>query len=116
MTEVVNLYKDAYDVYIGRAGHGQDGYFGNPVSLQNCSSRHECLEKFRDYFKNRIVTDPVFCSRVEMLRGKKLGCFCMPETCHGMIIVEHLEGISMDEQIRRYVDARREQVYSIFDE
>lgn len=25
-TTVVNLYKHPYDVYIGRAGKGQDGY------------------------------------------------------------------------------------------
>ena len=32
-TRVVNIRKEAYDVYIGRAGKGQDGYFGNPFRL-----------------------------------------------------------------------------------
>ncbi len=33
-TRVVNIRKKAYDVYIGRAGKGQDGYFGNPFRLK----------------------------------------------------------------------------------
>ena len=33
-TTVVNLFKNKYDVYIGRAGKGQDGYFGNPFPLK----------------------------------------------------------------------------------
>ena len=33
-TRVVNIRKEAYDVYIGRAGKGQDGYFGNPFRLK----------------------------------------------------------------------------------
>ena len=33
MTKVVNLYKEPYEVYIGRSGKGKDGYFGNPIKL-----------------------------------------------------------------------------------
>jgi hypothetical protein len=32
-TVVVNLNKEPFDVYIGRAGRGQDGYFGNPFRM-----------------------------------------------------------------------------------
>lgn len=32
-TRVVNIYKEKYDVYIGRAGRGENGYFGNPYQL-----------------------------------------------------------------------------------
>ena len=32
-TVVVNIYKEQFDVYIGRAGRGQDGYFGNPFCM-----------------------------------------------------------------------------------
>ncbi len=35
-THVVNITRGAvYDVYIGRAGKGQDGYFGNPYVRRN---------------------------------------------------------------------------------
>ena len=33
MTRVVNLYKEPYDVYIGRAGKGREGPLGNPVAI-----------------------------------------------------------------------------------
>lgn len=32
-TTVVNIKTDSYDVYIGRAGHGHSGYFGNPFNI-----------------------------------------------------------------------------------
>ena len=32
-TLVVNLNHSKYDVYIGRAGHGLDGPFGNPCRV-----------------------------------------------------------------------------------
>lgn len=38
-TRVVNIRKEAYDVYIGRAGKGQDGYFGNPFRLKQDMDR-----------------------------------------------------------------------------
>ena len=61
-TEVVNIRHAACDVYIGRAGHGEDGYFGNP-----------------------------FRQRIHALKGKRLGCFCKPYPCHGDIIKEYLD-------------------------
>ena len=97
-TTVVNLRKSEYDVYIGRAGHGQDGYFGNPFPLEN-DDREACLEKYKQHFYKRIETDPEFLLRINELKGKRLGCFCYPKMCHGMIIVEYLEGISVREQM-----------------
>ncbi len=91
MTRVVNLYKESYEVYIGRAGKGQDGYFGNPFQLRSESQREEVLQKYRDYFYKRIEEDPEFLRRVLELKGKVLGCFCKPRLCHGDIIKEFLD-------------------------
>jgi len=33
MTKVVNIKHSKYDVYCGRAGKGQDGYFGSPFHV-----------------------------------------------------------------------------------
>lgn len=88
-TRVVNLRKEPYDVYIGRRGHGQDGYFGNPFTVMKYGKL--ALQAYRDNFKIRLATDPEFRSRVEALRGKVLGCFCKPGPCHGDVIVEYLE-------------------------
>lgn len=94
MTTVVNIYKEPHDVYIGRAGKGKDGYFGNPFPLieKNSEEKREvCLQLYREYFNKRIVDDPEFRRRIEELDGKVLGCFCKPKLCHGDIIVEYLQ-------------------------
>ena len=89
-TKVVNIKDAKYDVYIGRAGRGQDGYFGNPFVLKAGETRGASLEKYRAYFYNRLETDPEFRRRIHALKGKTLGCFCKPYPCHGDIIAEYL--------------------------
>lgn len=76
---------EAYDVYIGRAGHGHDGYFGNPFAVIT-TSRATAIWKFRAYFLTRLETDAEFKRRVLALKGKRLGCFCAPKDCHGDVI------------------------------
>ena len=90
-TRVVNIRKEAYDVYIGRAGKGQDGYFGNPFRLKQDMIRGGTLAGFREYFYRRLVNDAEYRRRVHELQGKTLGCFCKPHPCHGDIIKEYLD-------------------------
>ena len=112
-TRVVNIHVDSYDEYIGRAGKGQDGYFGNdhPVyrmgqpwtECKICGCRHargEAVQAYAIHFDKRIQRDPVFRARIEKLRGRKLGCFCRPPDgfqgrlmCHGQVIAGYLDGI-----------------------
>ena len=89
---VVNLYKSPYDVYIGRAGKGKDGYWGNPYDLLSYT-REESLQFFQEYFFQRIEEDPEFAKRLHDLRGKSLGCFCSPKPCHGHIIAEYVNSL-----------------------
>lgn len=90
-TNVVNIRTDKYEVYIGRAGKGKDGYFGNPFHLEDEEDRERILVLYKDYFNIRIEEDEEFKNKVEGLKGKTLGCFCKPKLCHGDIIVEYLE-------------------------
>lgn len=90
-TKVVNIRQEDYDVYIGRAGRGMDGYFGNPFRIKPGMPRGGTLEKYRKYFYNRLQTDPEFHKRINDLQGKTLGCFCKPCPCHGDIIREYLD-------------------------
>jgi Domain of unknown function (DUF4326) len=53
-TKVVNINKEPFDVYIGRAGRRQDGYFGNPFRIGHGISREDAVERFRRYFADRI--------------------------------------------------------------
>lgn len=89
-TTVVNIYQSSYDVYIGRAGHGKDGTFGNPFSDKR---RELNIESFKIYFYDRINEDVHFRQQVLQLKGKTLGCFCAPKPCHGHVIAEYLDGI-----------------------
>ena len=91
-TQVVNIRFSAYDVYIGRAGHGKDGYFGNPYRLTGSEQRGATIERYKKYFNDRMQTDPEFCCRVHELKGKTLGCFCKPHPCHGDVIADYLNG------------------------
>lgn len=92
-TRVVNIKLDEeFDVYIGRAGHGHDGYFGNPIRLQEGESRGATIQRFKAYFLERIEKDTEFRQRVMGLKGLRLGCFCHPKPCHGDVYVEWLDG------------------------
>jgi len=92
-TKVVNIRYEEHDVYIGRAGRGQDGYFGNPFVLQAGESRGSSIETYREYFYDRLKTDTEFRERIHGLKGKTLGCFCKPYPCHGDIIAEYLDTV-----------------------
>lgn len=92
-TTVVNLYKEDYDVYIGMAGKGKDGYFGNPFTLVQADDRGFVLARYKEYFYERIGRDAEFKRRVEELKGLRLGCFCFPKKCHGDVIAEYLNNL-----------------------
>jgi hypothetical protein len=89
-TVVVNIYKEQFDVYIGRAGRGQDGYFGNPFRIGCGMSREDAVQRFQRYFIDRIEKDSEFKRRVLAVKGKRLGCFCKPKACHGDVIADWL--------------------------
>jgi hypothetical protein len=101
VTKVVNLKNEKYDIYIGRAGYGKSGYFGNPIKrgkfCQVCGKIHvnkgSTIKCFKVYFHDRIEKDEEFKNAVLSLKGKILGCFCKPKDCHGDIIVEYLNSI-----------------------
>ena len=88
---MVNIRKESCDVYIGRAGQGKDGYFGNPFRLETTMTRGGTLDRYRKYFYHRLSADEEFRRRIGELRGKTLGCFCKPNPCHGDIIKEYLD-------------------------
>lgn len=96
-TRVVNIFKEPYDVYIGRAGRGESGYFGNPFPLKAGEDRGATKEKFVKYFYERIEKDAEFKEKVLSLQGKRIGCFCKQSNkevwCHGDVYVEYLNNL-----------------------
>lgn len=112
MTRVVNIRgSEPYDVYIGRAGHGESGYFGNPYPIgqicSRCGELHESaastLPCFAEYFLDRLGDDPEYRARVRGLKGLVLGCFCgFGNPCHGNVMTDWLN--RSDEEIDRDID------------
>src|SRR5687768_15088847 len=111
-TTVVNLKKESYDTYVGRAGHDQDGFFGSPVAVgkkcPECGISHftpsATIPCFKRYFLSRVERDPRFRERVMALKDKRLGCFCSRHwdldgnpMCHGVVIAQWLDRHDVEE-------------------
>ena len=98
MTRVVNLYSiapgwenDSRYVYIGRAGKGKSGYFGNPFIVGKDGTREEVFVKYVDWLAEKTQTDREFTARLLGLKDKILVCFCAPKLCHGDAIKAWLD-------------------------
>lgn len=82
--EFKNLRSNEKYEYIGRGS-----YWGNPYSLYEDDDREEIIRKFKydfdfEKFPNKEKKE------VFKLAGKRLGCFCKPEACHGDILADFL--------------------------
>lgn len=89
-----------HGVYVGRAGLGQDGYFGNTVRpgrrCPECGKVHhrggETLPCYARTLFRRLTSDPEFRDRVSALRGRDLLCFCDPDPCHAQYLACAADG------------------------
>jgi len=79
--------------YIGRGS-----VFGNPYHVQK-HGRNTCIEKYRQYFYERLERDVKFKEAVHSLKIKDrnkelcLVCYCKPLDCHGDIIKEYCDNL-----------------------
>ena len=71
--------------YIGRGS-----YWGNPHSMyEKGESREEVIRKYKyDFDYDKFINKEK--KNVYKLNGKRLGCFCKPEACHGDILADYL--------------------------
>lgn len=94
MTVLINMHggKSKYDIRIDRGTP-----FGNPFKIGRDGDREQVIEKYRTWFYKRL-TDDSFRDKVLSLKGKTLGCWCVPDLCHGMVIIEYLEGIPYEKK------------------
>ena len=81
-TCIVHCKKESYDIYIGRPSK-----WGNPFQIGKDGTRDEVIEKF----KNWILTQPNLLKDLHEIKGKTLGCWCKPKSCHGDVLVELIE-------------------------
>jgi len=86
---VVHCRKSKYDVYIGRKSAGApkdctNFEWGNPFSVKDYG-REGCIEKYEEWLK----TQPQLVEKARReLRGKVLGCWCAPKSCHGHVLAD----------------------------
>lgn len=93
MTKVVHLKKEYYDVDISRASK-----WGNPFTHIKdrrtkaqfvVETREIAIQKYREW----ILTQPVLLDSLHELKGKILGCWCKPQSCHGDVLVELIKHV-----------------------
>lgn len=76
---VVNMKNnEEYDVRIDRKS-----IWGNPYTVE-LFGRQECIRKYKEWF----VKQPNLVRQLPSLTGKRLGCHCAPESCHGEFLSE----------------------------
>lgn len=65
-------------VYIGRPSK-----WGNPFVIGKDGTRAEVISKYEAW----IVQQPELMASLHELTGKVLVCWCMPEACHGEVLL-----------------------------
>lgn len=98
ITRVVNIDKDTQYKSIKSSDNyqyiGRGSYWGNPYSMYDFSddesnSREDVIRMFKyDFDNDKFVKKKK--DEVYKLAGKRLGCFCKPEACHGDVLAEFL--------------------------
>lgn len=80
-------------VYIGRKGsifiNGKREWYDSSI-WANPFKGDSCIEKYKEYIKARLETEPELRSQLKELKGKYLGCWCAPGPCHGSVLIELL--------------------------
>ncbi len=88
-----NAPQKRWDIYIGRESK-RNGLphspHANPFRMKYYN-RTEAVELFTLYFYFRIKK-PGYKYQVQMLEGRTLCCWCVPQKCHGEIILDWLNG------------------------
>ena len=93
---------DPDNIYIGRAGivfidkvrfHKTGSVWQNPFKVGQDGDRSTVIEKYETYIRDKIERENL---RGELLdlKGKRLGCWCAPEGCHGDLLVKLIDEFS----------------------
>jgi len=93
MSKVVHCLEEPYDVYIGRVNRYYElpkSKWANPFSIGRDGNREEVIEKYFHY----LMDQPQLLKDLPELRGKVLGCWCKPLSCHGDLLLILAEAFS----------------------
>jgi hypothetical protein len=89
---VVHCKKEEFDVYVGRGSKWGNPYSHKVGTLAEhvVGSRREAIQKFEDY----LLSNEELMESLSELKGKTLGCWCKPKSCHGDILLRYANGPS----------------------
>lgn len=88
---------DKNNVYIGRRGivfvdgkrfPEKDSIWANPFKISKTVNRDNVIEQYEEYIRNKLNNDNKLVELLLKLEGKRLGCWCHPESCHGDILIK----------------------------
>lgn len=96
-TQIVNRrIDDSETVYIGRSNKSQFHY-GNPFIIGIHGDRKKVIEKFDLWLRGYAygVVEPErrewILKNLDKLDGQVLGCWCVPQPCHGEVYLQLLK-------------------------
>jgi len=88
IAKVVHCKKEPYDVYIGRPSKWGNlfSHLPNSIAKYKVNNREEAIEKFEEWITKgegqHLLND------LHELKGKTLGCWCAPQSCHGDVLLK----------------------------
>jgi len=62
--------------------------WGNPFALPDDGTREQVIEAYAEYY---LPHKPSLLTKLDTLRGKALGCWCVPEPCHADVLKAAIE-------------------------
>jgi hypothetical protein len=92
--------KDTKNEYIGRAGivfidgeryPKRSSPFHNPFKIGKDGDRDEVINKYRSYIIDNIGKNEILMKQLISMKGKRLGCWCYPDACHGDVLLELID-------------------------
>ena len=100
LTVAVNRYKEPFQVDVGR-----NSKWGNPYSHEKRSlakyivkTRKEAVELHRYW----VLGQPDLMADLGELKGKILGCFCLPKECHAEFLAQLADNFDPDKEYEDY--------------
>lgn len=93
---------DPNNVYIGRGRivfiDGErypphDSPFANPYKVGKDGTREEVIAKYVAYMTAKIESSPLLYEQLRSMKGKNLGCWCAPDSCHGDILAYWIDNM-----------------------
>jgi len=88
--------KDPNNLYIGRRGvvfidgkrfPEKDSPWHNPFKIKAGYTREKVIDMYRNYILEKITNKELSRQDFE-LKGKTLGCWCHPDSCHSDVLAE----------------------------